>query len=143
MSPQTYDAVLLRNCACRGLQKVFQRCDTVVKLSCTACGNAMKAYNFDLPSTLPPSITMWAPFKWLDALEHRYTTVPAISSGFPSLLFGLASASACVPPVNAIRPFAILVGKKPGAMLLQRIPRGPSSTARFRVRWSAAAFDAL
>ena len=33
-------------------------------------------------------------------------------------------------------------GKNPGAMLLQRIFLGPSSTARFRVRWITAAFEA-
>jgi hypothetical protein len=66
-----------------------------------------------------------------------------MSSGLPSLLLGLASAKACVPPERAINPLAILVGKKPGAMLLQRMPRGPNSTAKLRVRCSAAALEAL
>lgn len=66
-----------------------------------------------------------------------------MSSGLPNLLLGFASARACVPPVKAIKPFAIFVGKKPGAMLLQRMPLGPNSTARLRARWSAAALEAL
>jgi hypothetical protein len=66
-----------------------------------------------------------------------------MSSGVPSLLFGVASASCCVPPDNSIKPFAIFVGKKPGAIALQRIPCGASSTAKLRVMCSAAAFEAL
>lgn len=69
--------------------------------------------------------------------------MPAMSSGLPSRLLGLASASISVPPAISIRPLAILEGKKPGEMLLTRMPRGASSTARFLVRWMAAAFDAL
>jgi hypothetical protein len=34
------------------------------------------------------------------------------------------------------------LGKKPGAIAFTRIPRGPSSTARFFVKWITAAFDA-
>ena len=86
---------------------------------------------------------MLAPFKWLAALEHKNTTTPATSSGLPRRLFGLESASFCVPPVNSINPFAIFVGKNPGAMLLTRMPLGPSSTAKFRVKCSAAALEAL
>ena len=56
---------------------------------------------------------------------------------------GVASASCCVPPDNSIRPFAIFVGKKPGAIALQRIPCGASSTAKLRVMCRAAAFEAL
>lgn len=104
---------------------------------------AVSPHSLDLPQTLPPSITMLAPFRWLDAREDRYTTVPAMSSGFPKRLFGFASASDWTPPVSSINPFAIFVGKKPGEMLLTRMPRGPSSTARFFVRWIAAALDAL
>lgn len=38
-----------------------------------------------------------------------------------------------------MRPEAIFEGKKPGAMLLQRMCLGPSSTAKLRVKWIAAA----
>lgn len=103
----------------------------------------MRPHILDLAQTLPPSRVMLAPFRWLDALEERYTTAAAISSGLPNRLFGLASAIAFVPPVISIKPLAILEGKKPGAMLLTRMPRGPSSTARLRVRCRAAALEAL
>lgn len=63
----------------------------------------------------------------------------AISSGRPSRPFGCAAASASSPPFLAISPDAIFEGMNPGAMLLQRMCRGPSSTARLRVRWIAAA----
>lgn len=94
------------------------------------------------PNTLPPSTVTTAPFTWLLALLAKNTTVPAISSGRPSLLFGFASASAFSPPCNSMRPLAIFDGKKPGAMALHRICRGPSSTARFFVRWMTAALEA-
>ena len=41
----------------------------------------------------------------------------------------------------SINPLAILDGKNPGAMELQRMCRGPSSIARLRARWIAAALE--
>lgn len=96
-------------------------------------------YNLPLDHKAPPSIAIFAPLRWLAALLHRYTTVPAISSGIPSLPLGFCFAISSSPPCSSIKPDAILEGKKPGAMLLQRMWRGPSSTARLRVRWIAAA----
>lgn len=63
----------------------------------------------------------------------------AKSSGTPNLLFGVISASASMPPESSMRPFAILVGKKPGAMAVVKMCSGPSSTARFLVSEIAAA----
>lgn len=99
-------------------------------------------YNRLLPRMEPPSMVSTAPLTWLLARLARKTTAPAMSSGRPRRLFGLASASACSPPCSSISPLAILDGKKPGAMALQRMCRGPSSTARFLVRWMAAALEA-
>lgn len=96
-------------------------------------------YNLPLDHNAPPSIAIFAPLRWLAALLHKYTTVPAISSGIPSLPLGFCFAISSSPPWSSMRPDAILEGKKPGAMLLQRMCRGPSSTARLRVRWMAAA----
>ena len=96
-------------------------------------------YSFPLDHRPPPSMVTQAPLIWLAALLAKNTTVPAISSGRPNLPFGFALAISASPPCAAIRPEAILEGKKPGAMLLQRMWRGPSSTARLRVRWIAAA----
>lgn len=76
---------------------------------------------------------------WLAARLERNTTVPAISSGRPSRPLGFCRAISSAPPLSSIRPEAIFEGKKPGAMLLHRMWRGPSSTARLRVRWIAAA----
>ena len=101
-----------------------------------------RTYSFGLPSTAPPSIGITAPFKWLPARLARYTTNAAISSGLPSLPFGFSFAIASCPPFASIKPFAIFEGKKPGAMALQTMCRGPSSTARFFVRWMTAAFEA-
>jgi hypothetical protein len=53
----------------------------------------------------------------------------------------LAANFSC-PPDISINPFAILEGKKPGAIAFTRMPRGPSSTARFLVRWMTAALEA-
>ena len=63
-----------------------------------------------------------------------------MSSRRPSLPLGFNLPISSTPPVISNRPEAIFEGKKPGAMLLQRMWRGPSSTERFRVRWITAAW---
>ena len=78
-------------------------------------------YSLDLPHTEPPSRVIHAPLQWLPARLARYTTAPAISSGLPSLPFGFCFAICSAPPCKSIRPEAIFEGKKPGAMLLQRM----------------------
>ena len=66
-----------------------------------------------------------------------------MSCGFPILPLGLCLAMEPVPPIVSMRPFDILLGKKPGAIALQTICLLPSSTARWRVRWMTAAFEAV
>jgi hypothetical protein len=56
---------------------------------------------------------------------------PAISSGSPKRLRGLASSSSAVPPNFSIKPEANLLGKNPGATIFAVIFLGPSSIARF------------
>lgn len=51
-------------------------------------------HSFALSHCAPPSSTIFAPFKWEPAREHRYTTVPAMSSALPKRRFGTAWASA-------------------------------------------------
>jgi hypothetical protein len=96
-------------------------------------------HSLPLPQSAPPSRTMLLPLICVAAREERYTTAPAMSSGLPSLPLGCCFAITSAPPWMSIKPDAILEGKKPGDMLLQRMCRGPSSTARLRVRWIAAA----
>jgi hypothetical protein len=95
-----------------------------------------------LARTSPPSTTIFAPLTWELALLDKNTTKPAISSAFPNLKLGFCAASNSAPPLKSNSPFAILLGKKPGDIELTRTCRGPNSTARFLVRWIAAAFDA-
>lgn len=102
-------------------------------------GGHLTTYNIPLPHNPPPSTVTHAPLIWLAARLARNTTVPAISSGRPRRPFGFCCATASSPPCLAIRPEAIFEGKKPGAMLLLRMWRGPRSTARLRVRWITAA----
>lgn len=71
--------------------------------------------------------------------RRKIDVLTAKSSGTPNLLFGVISASALVPPESSMRPFAILVGKKPGAIAVVKMCSGPSSTARFLVSDNAAA----
>lgn len=51
-------------------------------------------HSLALSHCAPPSSTIFAPFKWEPAREHRYTTVPAMSSALPKRRFGTAWASA-------------------------------------------------
>ena len=97
-------------------------------------GHRLALYKFALPHNAPPSIVTQVPLQCPPALLAKYTTAPAISSGRPSLRFGFCAASFFSPPCISISPLAILLGKNPGAIELQIIWRGPSSTARFRVR---------
>lgn len=90
----------------------------------------------------PPSSTITPPLLCPPALLHKYTTAPTISSGLPNLPFGFSLAIASSPPCNAINPFAILLGKNPGAIEFTNICLGPRSTARFLAKCIAAAFDA-
>lgn len=103
--------------------------------------NTHTIYSLPLLHNPPPSKVIQAPLTWVAARLDRYTTAPAISSGLPSLPLGFILAIASTPPCLSISPEAILEGKKPGAMLLQRMCRGPNSTARLRVRWIAAAME--
>lgn len=77
------------------------------------------------------------------ALEHRNTATPAISSGSPSLPRGLSLLSSSTPPRLLMRPWASFDGKKPGAMMLDVMFFGPSSTAKFRARcyWTSVEPD--
>jgi hypothetical protein len=59
---------------------------------------------------------------------------PAISSGSPRRLRGLAFSNSFVPPSLSINPEASLLGKNPGATTFDVIFLGPNSTARFRPR---------
>lgn len=106
------------------------------------CTEKSHIYNLPLPHKAPPSKVMQAPLQCPPAREARYTTAPAISSGIPSLIFGFMAAIASAPPCISIKPLAILLGKNPGAIALHMICRGPSSTARLRVRCMTAAFEA-
>jgi len=99
-------------------------------------------YNCDLCHNCPPSTGTVAPFTCPLALLAKNTTNPAISSGLPNLPVGFLLANASVPPMASINPFAMRVGKKPGAMELQRMCLGPSSMARWFIRWITAALEA-
>lgn len=50
--------------------------------------------------------------------------------------------NASCPPLRSIKMAAILLMKKPGAMLFTRMFLGPSSMARLRARCSTAALEA-
>lgn len=108
-------------------------------LSAPSVPKKSHSYNMPLPHNPPPSTVTHAPLMWLAARLAKNTTVPAISSGRPKRPFGFSCATTSSPPCLAMRPEAILEGKKPGAMLLLRMWRGPRSTARLRVRWITAA----
>jgi len=99
-------------------------------------------YNCDLCHNCPPSTGTVAPFTCPLALLAKNTTNPAISSGLPNLPVGFLLANASGPPMASINPFAMRVGKKPGAMELQRMCLGPSSMARWFIRWITAALEA-
>lgn len=104
-----------------------------------------KFYNLEsLPAVnlAPPSTATLTPLTYFPAGEHRKVATPPISSGSPNLPRGLSWLRLSSPPRLLIRPCASLLGKKPGAMELDVMLRGPSSTARFLARWSAAALDA-
>lgn len=66
-----------------------------------------------------------------------------MSDGCPIRRLGFSFASASMPPIASMRPFAMREGKKPGAMALHMMWRGPSSTARWWMRWMTAAFEAV
>lgn len=71
---------------------------------------------------------------YLPAAEHKNTATPAMSSGSPSRPMGLSLLSSSIPPRLSMRPCASLDGKKPGAMMLDVIFLGPSSTEKLRAR---------
>ena len=108
---------------------LWKRCQGVIHYI-----RAPSPHSDALAHMLPPSITMFAPLRCAPARLHKYTIVPAISSGSPSFRFGTMAAMFSAPPRISSRPLAILEGKKPGAMLLTRMCRGPSSTAKLRVK---------
>lgn len=80
------------------------------------------------------STLTWKTYTYFPAAEHRKTATPAMSSASPSLPKGLSLLSSSMPPRLLIKPWASLEGKKPGAMTLDVMFRGPSSTARFLPR---------
>jgi hypothetical protein len=73
-------------------------------------------------------------YTYFPACEHRNVATPAISSGSPSRPRGLSLLKLSSPPRLLIKPCASLLGKKPGAIILDVMFLEPSSTAKFLPR---------
>ena len=67
----------------------------------------------------------------------EHDSIPEIALGWHRAGKGAALASRSSPTAARV-PAVILLGKKPGAMALTRIPRWPHSPARARVKLTTA-----
>jgi hypothetical protein len=117
-------------------------CGNTISLLLPKCSAMYSIQSFPPANIFPPSTTIVSPLTCPAALEHKNTTIPAMSSGRPRRPLGFCLANFSSPPDLPIKPDAILEGKKPGAMPLTNMFLGPNSTAKFRAKWSTAAFEA-
>ena len=78
----------------------------------------------------------------LDASDARNSSGPASSAGSPTLPVGSWRKMWSPYTGASMNGLAISLGNQPGASVLTRTPRPAHDSARFRVRWITAAFDA-